>query len=86
MMACLRQLFGIKRPFDYSFKVQGYNGQDWNLEDPYTNWVEGVTKFDRYLFNRSQHYKIYEKLGAHTMTIDGRKEFTFQYGRLMHNE
>lgn len=63
--------------FDYHFKVSGYNGHEWTLEDPYEKWVEGITQFDRYLFNRSEHYKIYEKLGAHEMTIDGESGIYF---------
>ena len=30
-----------------------------------------LTDFDLHLFNEGNHHKIYEKLGAHLMTIDG---------------
>ncbi len=70
-------IFEKNDKFDYHFKITGYNGQEWTLEDPYSKWVEGITQFDQYLFNRSQHYKIYEKLGAHQMTIDGEKGVYF---------
>ena len=32
-----------------------------------------ITKFDAYLFAEGKNYDIYEKLGAHPMTIDGVK-------------
>ncbi|MEE1289391.1 MAG: 1,4-alpha-glucan branching enzyme, partial [Spirochaetota bacterium] len=53
--------------FEYCFKAIGINGKEWSFDDPYGTFVEGLTAFDRYLFNRSQHYKIYEKMGAHSM-------------------
>ena len=58
--------------FEYCFKAVGINGKEWSFDDPYGTFVEGLTAFDRYLFNRSQHYKIYEKMGAHLMTVDGK--------------
>ncbi len=60
-----------KEKFKYKLKCIGFHGQDWEMRDPYEEWVEGVTQFDRYLFNRSQHYKIYEKMGAHLIKKDG---------------
>ncbi|OHD18955.1 MAG: 1,4-alpha-glucan branching enzyme, partial [Spirochaetes bacterium GWB1_27_13] len=63
--------------FHYKLKCIGFHGQDWEMDDPYEEWVDGVTQFDRYLFNRSQHYKIYEKMGAHIMTKDGKKGVYF---------
>lgn len=32
-----------------------------------------ITDFDLYLFNEGNHHKIYEKLGAHPMTNDGKE-------------
>ncbi|HPK61230.1 MAG TPA: 1,4-alpha-glucan branching protein GlgB, partial [Spirochaetota bacterium] len=66
-----------KDKFKYVIKVRDYYGNEWTMEDPYEEWVEGVSQFDRYLFNRSQHYKIYEKMGAHIITRDGKKGVYF---------
>lgn len=66
-----------EKQFNYHFKVFGYSGQEWNMEDPYKEWVEEITPFDRYLFNRSQHYKIYEKMGAHVKIVNGKKGVYF---------
>lgn len=66
-----------KEAFEYYFKAVGYHGKEWTFEDPYEKFVEGLTQFDRYLFNRSQHYKIYEKMGAHLMTVNGEEGVYF---------
>lgn len=63
--------------FKYKFKVKNYYGYEWEMQDAYEDWVEEITKFDRYLFNRARHYKIYEKLGAHTKTINDKKGVFF---------
>ena len=31
-----------------------------------------ISELDEYLFNLGRHYEIYEKLGAHKMTVDGK--------------
>ena len=31
-----------------------------------------ITDYDLYLFNEGSHHRIYEKLGAHPVTVDGR--------------
>lgn len=36
-----------------------------------------ITDFDLHLFNEGNHHKIYEKLGAHPMTIDGQNGVYF---------
>lgn len=58
--------------FPYKFKVKNYGGGEWEMQDAYEEWHEEITDFDRYLFNRSRHYKIYEKMGAHVRTINGK--------------
>ncbi len=63
--------------FPYKLRCIGYGGQEWITEDPYEEWVEEVTQFDRYLFNRSMHYKIYEKMGARVVEKNGRKGVYF---------
>ncbi|MCG8570775.1 MAG: 1,4-alpha-glucan branching protein GlgB [Spirochaetes bacterium] len=63
--------------FSYYYEITGLAGQTWTMEDPYEDWVEEMTPFDQYLFNRSQHYQIYEKMGAHIRTINGKKGVFF---------
>lgn len=58
--------------FSYSYRIIGYSGAEWTMDDPYEDWVDEVTTFDRYLFNQSRHYKIYEKMGAHVKNVNGK--------------
>lgn len=37
----------------------------------YTKFTTRFTEFDSYLFKAGKHYRIYEKLGSHLMTVDG---------------
>lgn len=59
------------KPFHYKLEVEGLYGHQWTSEDPYENWVEEVTEFDRHLLNTATHYHLYEKLGAHVMERNG---------------
>lgn len=36
-----------------------------------------ITKFDQYLFGQGTHYDLYNKLGAHPMTVDGEEGVYF---------
>ncbi len=36
-----------------------------------------ITEFDRYLFGQGQHYKIYQKMGAHPAQLDGKRGIHF---------
>lgn len=63
--------------FHYQFKVRDAYGNEWITQDPYEEFHEEITPFDRYLFNRSQHYRIYDKMGAHVREINGRKGVVF---------
>ena len=31
-----------------------------------------ITEFDQYLFGKGTHYDLYNKLGAHPMTMEGK--------------
>jgi len=63
--------------FHYKLKILNYAGGEWSTEDAYEEWINDMTQFDRYLFNRATHYKIYEKMGAHVRTINGKKGVFF---------
>ncbi|OQA91923.1 MAG: 1,4-alpha-glucan branching enzyme GlgB [Elusimicrobia bacterium ADurb.Bin231] len=63
--------------FHYKFRLENFCGQEWSCEDAYEERAEEITTFDTYLFNRARHYKIYEKLGAHIKTLNGKKGVLF---------
>lgn len=57
---------------------QGEHLEEW--EDPYRFPLEKVNhigELDRYLFNEGNHHRIYDKLGAHLITVDGVKGVHF---------
>ncbi|PNR95754.1 1,4-alpha-glucan branching protein GlgB [Petrotoga sp. 9PWA.NaAc.5.4] len=56
--------------FDYEFECIAEDGHKWTYKDPYS-FLPIISEFDRYLFNEGNHYKIYEKLGAHPMKVNG---------------
>ena len=63
-----------KRPYLLHIK---YGEEDVvTTEDPYS-FAPQLSSDDLYLFAEGKHYQIYEKLGAHPMTIDGVKGVYF---------
>ncbi|MBM7685644.1 1,4-alpha-glucan branching protein GlgB [Defluviitalea raffinosedens] len=56
--------------FRYRLSIADYLGNQWTTYDPYS-FNPYITDFDKYLFGQGTHYKIFEKLGSHPMTIDG---------------
>ena len=62
--------FPGRQRFPYRFRMTGYDGHQWELDDPYRFPLQ-ITDFDLYLFGEGTHYRTYEKMGAHPMTIDG---------------
>ncbi len=70
-------IFNRKERFKYKFKMLDYFNNEHYINDVYSFWTEKLTEFDRYLFNRAQHYKIYDKMGAHIMEVDGVKGVHF---------
>ena len=62
--------FPDRAPFAYRLRMTGYDGHQWELEDPYRFPLQ-ITDFDLYLFGEGTHFRTYEKMGAHPMTIDG---------------
>ncbi len=55
---------------DYTYIVQYDNGTVMEVVDPY-NFRSMITEKDEKRFNAGIHYEIYDKLGAHKMTIGG---------------
>ncbi len=53
---------------DYRFQVRYQGGSTTEIDDPY-RYGRVLTDYDLYLFGEGKHTRIYEKLGAHAMTI-----------------
>jgi len=62
----------IPRRDKFSYRLEAWfsNGTNYVYGDPYS-FRSKITEKDLYLFGKGIHYRIYEKLGAHPMTIDG---------------
>ncbi len=58
-------------PFPYELQLFGGRGGDRRIHDPYAFTELPFTDFDRHLFGEGTHYQIYEKLGAHPITLEG---------------
>ena len=56
-------------PFKYQFEATCYNKSTRTIYDPY-RFLPQLSEFDRYLFNKGNHYEIYNHLGAHQTVID----------------
>ncbi|KKU47709.1 MAG: 1,4-alpha-glucan branching enzyme GlgB, partial [Parcubacteria group bacterium GW2011_GWF2_46_8] len=63
--------------FKYKFKIKDYFNNEHFVNDSYSFWTQNMTDFDKYLFNRAQHYRIYDKMGAHIIEKDGVKGAQF---------
>lgn len=59
-----------KKPFEYKLNVRFDNGDEVTYFDPYV-FEPVIDPIDVSLFNEGKHYSIYEKMGAHPMTVDG---------------
>lgn len=59
-----------KKRFDYKLNVRFDDGQEITYVDPYI-FEPVIDPIDVSLFNEGEHYSIYEKMGAHPMTVDG---------------
>lgn len=59
-----------QKKFDYKLNVKYDNGDEFTYIDPYI-FEPVIDPIDISLFNEGKHYEIYEKLGAHPMTVDG---------------
>ncbi|MEM7391246.1 MAG: 1,4-alpha-glucan branching enzyme, partial [Verrucomicrobiota bacterium] len=54
----------------YRLRMTGYDGHTWELEDPY-RFPPRISDFDLYLYGEGSHYRTYQRMGAHEMTVDG---------------
>ncbi len=65
-----------KKPFEYKLNVRFDNGDEVTYFDPYV-FEPVIDPIDISLFNEGKHYSIYEKMGAHPMTVDGMEGVLF---------
>lgn len=61
---------GWKKLEIYQFHIIAQNGHERYIHDPYF-FLPQISDDDLYLFGMGDHHKIYEKLGAHPMSVDG---------------
>ncbi len=61
-------LAGAKEIPDYRLDVSFHGGGSSEIDDPY-RYGRVLTDFDLYLFGEGKHTRIYDKLGAHPMTV-----------------
>lgn len=59
-----------KKSFEYKLNVRFDDGEEITYFDPYV-FEPVIDPIDISLFNEGEHYAIYEKMGAHPMTVDG---------------
>ncbi len=59
-----------RKPFKYRLKMTDANGHSWEADDPYGLPVR-LTDYDLHLIGEGTHFRTYEKLGAHLLTVDG---------------
>jgi 1,4-alpha-glucan branching enzyme len=62
--------------FEYRLNIHFESGSWFETHDPYSFW-RVISDFDLHLYNEGTHHKIFEKLGAHIMTINNVKGTLF---------
>ena len=61
---------GRTKWFRYQLRMEDANGNAFTTYDPYS-FRPVISELDRFLFGEGTHYRIFEKLGAHPMVVDG---------------
>ncbi|HEY9228184.1 MAG TPA: 1,4-alpha-glucan branching protein GlgB [Gemmatimonadaceae bacterium] len=61
---------GAAFPIDYRVRFYYADGAVWERRDPY-RFLPTLGDVDLHLFNEGTHRKLWKKLGAHVMTVDG---------------
>ena len=54
----------------YKLAFTGHDGQTWEGWDPYS-FGQILSEMDLYLYGQGTHYRLYDKLGANTVIVDG---------------
>jgi 1,4-alpha-glucan branching enzyme len=58
----------VREIVDYRLRVRFRGGHDVDVDDPY-RYGRVLTDYDLYLFGQGSHTRIYDKLGAHPLTV-----------------
>ncbi|HET9453820.1 MAG TPA: 1,4-alpha-glucan branching protein GlgB [Gemmatimonadaceae bacterium] len=61
---------GASMPLRYRVRLRFADGSVWERDDPY-RFNPTIGEVDLHLFNEGTHRRLWEKLGAHAMTVDG---------------
>ncbi len=61
---------GAKLPLSYRLLLTGADGQQTEIEDPY-RFPSLMSGYDEYLMAEGTHARIYDRLGAHLVSIEG---------------
>ena len=56
--------------FEYQLRLTNHLGTEWTMRDPYS-YGSLLGPLDLHLFAEGNHWQLYEKLGAHHMTVGG---------------
>jgi 1,4-alpha-glucan branching enzyme len=59
----------VKQRTPYRLRID-WDGNEVELEDPY-RFPPALGEQDLYLFGEGNHHNVYDKLGAHPMTLEG---------------
>ena len=65
-----------RKPFPYRLRMHEANGHTWDAHDPY-RFPFQLTDFDLHLHGEGTHFRTYEKMGAHAITLNGVKGVHF---------
>jgi 1,4-alpha-glucan branching enzyme len=60
----------VELPLRYRVRLRFPDGNVWERDDPY-RFLPTLGEMDLHLFNEGTHRRLWEKLGAHPMTVDG---------------
>lgn len=61
---------GVSEVFPYKLRRETFDGEVHSFYDSYA-FLPQLTDFDLYLFGEGNHYRIYDKLGAHYREVNG---------------
>lgn len=65
-------------PADYRLEVDERDRGVYRLDDPYADRFQvGIPEPDLYLFGEGTHYRTYDHMGAHAVTLDGTEGVRF---------
>jgi len=67
---------GQQEIFMYQYRIVAMNGHERFVHDPYF-FLPQMGELDLHLFGQGDHHKIYEKLGAHPIEVNGVKGVYF---------